>query len=226
MVDPEQREEPWQAEARARMVKSQLERRGIRDPRLLEAMRRVPRHLFVPEDAQHLAYDDSPQPIGGGQTISQPYMVAVMTQALRPQPADRVLEIGVGSGYQTAVLAELVQAVIGIRRIPGLATQARPRLERLGYHNVTIRIADGTRGYPPGAPYDGIIVAAAAPSVPEPLLMQLALGGRLIIPVGGGYEQVLQLIVREEHGLATHDLMPVRFVPLIGRFGFEDEEEA
>lgn len=227
MVNPtEQPEEAWQAEARARMVKRQVEQRGVRDPRILEALRHVRRHEFVPEEYQAAAYDDSPQPIGAGQTISQPYIVAVMTQALDLQPTDRVLEIGVGSGYQTAVLAELVAEVVGVERVPELAVEARRRLARLGYDNVIIHIADGTRGYSPRAPYDGILVAAAAPRIPEPLVAQLAEGGRLVIPVGKGMQQELVLVERTPEGVTRRNLSPVRFVPLIGQHGFRDDEEA
>ncbi|MGB4677032.1 MAG: protein-L-isoaspartate(D-aspartate) O-methyltransferase [Aggregatilineales bacterium] len=227
MSDAQQpQEDERQRDARQRMVRRQLLRRGIVDERVLDAMLKVPRHEFVPEDARHLAYDDSPQHIGSGQTISQPYMVAAMTQALRLQPADRVLEIGVGSGYQTAVLAELVREVVGIERLPELAVVARRRLKRLGYTNVTIHIGDGTEGYAPAAPYDAIIVAAAAPAVPPPLIQQLADGGRLVIPVGSGYEQELRLVERSGNTVTSRSLMPVRFVPLIGRYGFENEGEA
>ncbi len=208
------------AEARARMVQQQLRRRGISDPRVLAAMGKVPRHLFVPSEVRHLAYEDGPLSIGAGQTISQPYIVALMTQLLNPQPEDHVLEIGVGSGYQTAILAELVKDVIGMERISELAEGARERLERLGYSNVTVLVGDGTLGYARAAPYDAILVAAAAPEVPEPLLMQLAVGGRLIIPVGSDFEQIIKRIRRTEEGFKTEDLTPVRFVPLIGKHGF------
>lgn len=224
MSDPQQTQEnDRQQDARQRMVRRQLQQRGIVDERVLDAMARVPRHEFVPEEARHLAYDDSPQHIGAGQTISQPYMVAAMTQALRPQPGDKALEIGVGSGYQTAVLAELVREVVGVERLPDLAVEARRRLARLGYDNVSIHIGDGTEGYEPAGPYDAIVVAAAAPAVPPPLIRQLADGGRLVIPVGSGYEQELRLVERAGNTVTTRDLMPVRFVPLIGRYGFEDE---
>lgn len=223
MGDPTQ---GWQQDAREQMVEQQLRQRGITNPRVLEAMQRVPRHEFVPEESRHLAYEDSPQRLEAGQTISQPYIVAMMTQALNPQPADRVLEIGVGSGYQTAILAELVAEVVGIERVPALAVTARRRLERLGYDNVTVRIGDGTEGYAPAAPYDGIIAAAAGPRIPQPLLAQLAEGGRLVIPVGSEeHEQVLKLVIRKGDDFSVYDLTPVRFVPLIGRHGFDDKQE-
>lgn len=220
-VPPEADNETY-ARQRAAMVQEQLIRRGITDERVLKAMGTVPRHLFVPPRLRHLAYDDSPLPIGAGQTISQPFMVALMTQLLRPAPDDRVLEIGVGSGYQTAVLAELVREVIGLERIPELAEQARKKLEEMGYRNVTIHVADGSAGFPEAAPYDGILVAAAAPRIPEALLEQLAEGGRLVIPVGDAYDQMLERAWRQGGSIHIERLVPVRFVPLIGRFGFQE----
>lgn len=208
------------ARARAKMVQRQIKKRGIDDPRVLAAMQKVPRHLFVPPEAQHLAYEDGPLSIGAGQTISQPFIVAMMTQLLDPRPDDHVLEIGVGSGYQTAVLAELVKDVVGLERIEELAELARERIQSLGYGNVAIHIGDGTLGYTGAAPYDGILVAAAAPEIPEPLVMQLAEGGRLVIPVGSDFEQVIQRVRRTEEGLRVERLTPVRFVPLIGKHGF------
>lgn len=210
------------ARARERMVRQQLEQRNITDEHVLQAMRSVPRHAFVPPDMQRSAYADGPLPIGAGQTISQPYIVAYMTELLMPEPGDRVLEIGVGSGYQTAVLAEIVAEVTGVERIPALAEEAQARLEALGYANVAVHVGDGTLGYARGAPYDGILVAAASPGVPEPLTMQLKVGGRLVIPVGDNLSQVLRRVTRTEDGLCTEDLSPVRFVPLIGKHGFED----
>jgi protein-L-isoaspartate(D-aspartate) O-methyltransferase len=210
------------AKARERMVRQQLERRNITDGHVLRAMRAVPRHAFVPDEMQKSAYADGPLPIGAGQTISQPYIVAYMTQLLKPEPGDKVLEIGVGSGYQTAVLAEIVDEVIGIERIPALAEGARVRLKALGYDNVTVLVGDGTLGYARAAPYDGILVAAASPGVPEPLVTQLKVGGRLVIPVGDDYSQTLRRVTRTEGGLRAEDLSPVRFVPLIGEHGFED----
>jgi protein-L-isoaspartate(D-aspartate) O-methyltransferase len=210
------------ARARERMVRQQLERRNITDGHVLQAMRAVPRHAFVPDEMQKSAYADGPLPIGAGQTISQPYIVAYMTQLLKPEPGDKVLEIGVGSGYQTAVLAEIVDEVIGIERIPALAEQARARLKAQGYDNVAVYVGDGTLGYARAAPYDGILVAAASPGVPEPLVTQLKVGGRLVIPVGDDYSQTLRRVTRTEGGLRTEDLSPVRFVPLIGKHGFED----
>ena len=207
---------------RDRMLRQQIEPRGIRDAHVLAAMRRVPRHFFVPQGYQDRAYDDTPLSIGEGQTISQPYIVAYMTQLLHSKAGDRVLEIGVGSGYQTAVLAEIVAEVIGIERIASLAESAHARLAELGYDNVSIRIGDGTLGYPPGAPYDGILVAAAGPRIPPPLVEQLAPGGRLVIPVGSDVEQMMQVVERTAAGLQVSNLAPVRFVPLIGDEGWRD----
>ncbi len=203
------------------MVRNQIANRGINDERILDAMRDVPRHLFIPPDLYPHAYTDGPLPIGEGQTISQPYIVAYMTWLLRLEPGDRVLEIGVGSGYQSAILSRLVKEVIGIERIPTLAEQAQQRLHDLGYRNVTVQVGDGTLGYEPGAPYDGILVAAAAPYVPEPLLDQLAEGGRLVIPVGDRENQLLERIRRLGGSIHIERLSPVRFVPLVGQLGFQ-----
>jgi protein-L-isoaspartate(D-aspartate) O-methyltransferase len=203
------------------MVAHQLIPRGIHDPRVLDAMRTVPRHRFVSPDLRHVAYTDNPLSIGLGQTISQPFIVALMTQLLRPEPGGRVLEIGVGSGYQSAVLSGLVKEVIGVERVPELAREAEERLHALSYVNVRVIVGDGTEGYPPGAPYDGILAAAAAPTIPEPLLLQLADGGRLVIPVGSADEQIIELVWRQGGSFHIERLTPVRFVPLIGRYGFK-----
>ncbi len=216
-------QDPYQA-ARVKMVRQQIEGRGISSTRVLEAMLQVPRHLFVPPEYAYRAYEDGPLPIGHRQTISQPYMVGLMTQLLDPQPADRVLEIGVGSGYQTAILALLAAEVIGIERIPALAREAKRRLQSLGYTNVTIHVGDGTLGYPPAAPFNGILVAAAAPVIPAPLLDQLADGGRLVIPVGDSDNQMLEYARRRGGSIHIQRMMAVRFVPLIGAAGFEDDE--
>ncbi len=178
------------------MVRHQIAARGVKDPRVLEAMSRVPRHLFVPPGLAERAYDDSPLPIGEGQTISQPYMVAWMTELLQVREDSRVLEIGTGSGYQAAVLCELAAEVVSVEKYPDLARQAGERLLSLGYDNITVHTGDGTLGWPQGAPYDGIIVTAGAPSVPQPLLEQLGDGGRLVIPVGSSGMQMLNLIRR------------------------------
>ncbi len=207
--------------ARVQMVREQIERRGVRDPRVLHAMYTVPRHLFVPEGSRERAYDDGPLPIGDGQTISQPYIVAFMTEAIRPQATDRVLEVGTGSGYQAAVLSTLVAEVFSIEIHPGLMETARRRLAELGYSNVTLRTGDGYRGWPEAAPFDAIIVTAAPPAVPQPLVDQLKPGGRMILPVGSG-DQELVRIVRTPGGVEREPLLPVRFVPMTGEAQHSD----
>ena len=207
---------PFESERRA-MVEWQLRRRGIHDERVLRAMFEVPRHEFVPPLFQSKAYDDQPIAIGDGQTISQPYMVAAMTEAARIEPGDRVLEIGTGSGYQAAILAHLGAEVITLERIPRLADSARERLERLGYSGVRVATADGSAGYPVGAPYAAILVTAAAPAVPEFLVTQLANGGRLLIPVGTLELQTLQVISKYADKISIRDLDPCQFVPLVGK---------
>lgn len=201
--------------ARRRMVESQLRNRGIADERVLDAVLRVPRHEFVPEPYRRQAYEDYPLPIGEGQTISQPYIVASMLAALELTPADKVLEVGTGSGYVTALLAELTAQVISVERHATLAVEASRRLAALGYRNVTVVVGDGTQGYPPEAPYDAITVAAAASELPPALLAQLNEGGRIIIPVGSPENQQLQLI-RLRGGEAEIYLREAcRFVPLV-----------
>jgi len=202
---------------RERMVADQLEAPGrdIRDPRVLEAMRRVPRHEFVPSDYQDQAYNDHPLPIGYGQTISQPYIVGFMTEQLRPRPTDRVLEVGTGSGYQAAVLSRLVSEVCTIEILEPLARRAEQDLARLGYSNVKVRHGDGYLGWPEAAPFDAIIVTCAPEQVPQALIDQLKDGGRMIIPVGGFGEQNLWLLVKEGAALRRSAVLPVRFVPMI-----------
>ncbi|MGD2153017.1 MAG: protein-L-isoaspartate(D-aspartate) O-methyltransferase [Gemmatimonadales bacterium] len=203
------------AAARLDMVERQIRRRGIADPRVLEAMERVERHHFVPDDHRRLAYDDSALPLGSGQSISQPYMVAAMTEALE-LPADaRVLEVGTGSGYQTAVLAELAAVVYTIERIPELSESAREILDRLGYDTVEYRIGDGAKGWPEEAPFDGIMVTAAAATLPQPLLDQLAEGASLVVPVGGPPDQDLYQIKRKGNEYERNFITRCRFVPLI-----------
>jgi len=206
--------------ARLKMVEEQLIHRGITDARVLEAMRKVPRHLFLEEALADRAYDDSALPIGEKQTISQPYIVALMTQALALRPTDKVLEIGTGSGYQTAILAELAERVYSIERVKSLALQARERLDRMGYRNVAIRIGDGTYGWGDAAPFDAILVAAGSPSVPPLLVEQLREGGRLVIPVGDRTVQRLQLGVKQHGHLVLSDLGDCVFVPFIGAFAW------
>jgi len=197
------------------MVREDLEARGIRDRRVLEAMRATPRHLFVPVLVSPGAYDDRPWPIGHGATISQPYVVALMTELLRPEPKQRVLEIGTGSGYQAAILSQLAAHVYTIELEPELARSAAERLMRLGYNNVEVRQGDGYKGWPEAAPFDGIMITAAPPEVPQTLLDQLAKGGRLVAPVGVGLDQELVLVEKSLQGKITRaGKGPVLFVPL------------
>jgi protein-L-isoaspartate(D-aspartate) O-methyltransferase len=212
---------PPLATERLAMVEEQLRRRGIRDERVLGAMLKVPRHEFVAPEHRSQAYADHPVLIPQRQTTSQPYIIASMMQTAEIKPEDRVLEIGAGSGYQTALLAELASQVIAVERHEDLANSARTVLERLGYRNVTVVTGDGTLGWPALAPYDAIIVSAAAPRIPPALIAQLAPGGRLIIPVGTSEEQVLQLVRKQADGSTiTRELEGCRFVPLIGEQGF------
>jgi protein-L-isoaspartate(D-aspartate) O-methyltransferase len=212
--------QPFAAE-RCSMVESQLRQRGIRDERLLAAMNKVPRHEFVNQQNWNEAYADHPIPIAEQQTTSQPYMIAAMIQAAQIKPEDRVLEIGAGSGYQTALLAEMVGQVFAVERYASLAEAAQKTLERLGYRNAKIVTGDGSLGLPEAAPFDAIIVSAAAPRVPPALAEQLALGGRLLIPVGESEQQLLQLVRRQADGTTTvRTLEGCRFVPLIGEQGF------
>lgn len=203
------------ARPRAGMVDRQIVARGVKDARVLEVMRQVPRHLFVPPEQVELAYDDHPLPIGSGQTISQPYVVAFMTEQLRLTGTERVLEIGTGSGYQAAVLSRLVSRVYTIEIRPELAAEATEKLKAFGAGNVEVRTADGFYGWPEEAPFDGILVTAAPERIPEPLLAQLAPGGRMVIPVGGFYQE-LKVIERTPGGLVERSVLPVRFVPFVG----------
>ncbi len=202
------------------MVDSQIVARGVRDPRVLDALRAVPRHLFVPSWEQAGAYDDRPLPIGEGQTISQPYIVALMTAALAARETDRVLEVGTGSGYQTAILARLAREVITIERRAALAAGAERVLRELGVSNVRVIVGDGSEGYAEQAPYNRILVTAGAPAVPESLEAQLADGGRLVIPVGSAGHQVLTVIDRHGAEFVQHEGEGCVFVPLIGRHGW------
>ena len=202
------------------MVERQLRRRGITDERVLAAMARVPRHLFVPEHLRHLAYEDGALPIGEGQTISQPYIVATICSLLQLEGTERVLDVGTGSGYQAAVLAELAAEVVTIERVPELAERARETLARARYDSVEVRVGDGSLGVPDRAPFDGIAVAAAAPSIPPALYDQLVEGGRLVLPRGGRWGQDLVLVERTEDGPVERKSVPCRFVPLVGAEGF------
>ena len=201
--------------AREQMVQEQIEARGIRDARVLAALRKVPRHLFVPPEERDEAYFDFPLAIGHEQTISQPYIVAFMTEALELRPRDRALEIGTGSGYQAAILAELAAEVYSIEIVPALAHEAEARLRRLGYPNVQVRVGDGYRGWPDAAPFDAIIVTAAPDHIPQPLVDQLREGGRMVLPLGL-WDQELVRLRRSREGIQRESLLPVRFVPMTG----------
>jgi protein-L-isoaspartate(D-aspartate) O-methyltransferase len=216
-------EESKYIQERERMVSGQIARRGIRDKRLLEVMRTVPRHLFTSPDHRNVAYTDGPLPIGHGQTISQPYIVALMTDLLNLTGVEIVLEVGTGSGYQAAVLAHLARMVHTIERHTELAEHARSILQGLGYANVHVYIGDGSQGLPDYAPYQGIIVTAAAPSVPKPLLDQLDDGGRLVLPVGSLGGQILERWIRHGDEYKSESITPVAFVPLRGEHGWEKD---
>ncbi len=209
---------PYRLE-RKRMVETQLKSRGIQDPGVLSAFLKVPRHKFVPPDLLDQAYRDGPLPIGYNQTISQPYIVAVMVQQANTGPGERVLELGTGSGYQAAILAELGSEVYTVERIPELAEQAETRLERLGYGKINVRLSNGTLGWEEQAPFDAIIVSAAAPKIPDPLLGQLAEGGRLIIPLDDGPSQILSVVEHTPGGFRKHQGDRCTFVPLLGKYG-------
>jgi protein-L-isoaspartate(D-aspartate) O-methyltransferase len=204
------------------MVRMQIARRGVRDPRVLEAMRTVPRHRFVPPHLRGAAYRDSPLPIGQGQTISQPYIVAYMTELLELTGEERALEIGTGSGYQTAILSRLADQVYSVERLASLTVEARELFAALKYDNVHTLVGDGTLGWPDHAPYDVILVTAAAPHVPEPLKEQLADGGRLIAPIGPRWTQHLVRVRRVGNAFEAEDLIGVAFVPLLGSHGWQD----
>jgi len=216
------RKEPDYTAERLVMIRGQLQRRGITDTRVLQAMQEVPRHAFVPLEWRHEAYSDRPLPIADNQTISQPYMVAMMTQSLVLQGHERVLEVGTGSGYQAAVLSRLAAHVYTMEYFRALAERARAILQRLGYTNVQVITGDGGPGLPAHAPYHGILVAAAAPHVPQPLLTQLVDGGRLVIPVGSATSQELLIITRHADGYSQLRSVPCRFVPLLGQEGWAD----
>jgi protein-L-isoaspartate(D-aspartate) O-methyltransferase len=206
--------------ARRRLVDT-LRQKGISDLSVLRAVELTPRHVFVPSGVRHRAYEDAPLPIGNGQTISQPSLHARYLEVLKLSGRERVLEIGTGSGYQTVLLSHLVDQVFSVERIPALLHAAREVIQRLGAKNVSLLLGDGTMGWRDYAPYDAILVSAAGPDVPTPLLEQLVVGGRLVAPVGRGDEQVLRMYRRTETGIATSDLGAVRFVPLVGRHGWQ-----
>jgi len=211
------------SDKRHAMVENQLKARGIFDQAVLQAMSEVPRELFITEEYLHEAYSDGPLPIGEGQTISQPYMVAVMTECLALTANDKVLEIGTGSGYQMAVLLKITPRVYSIERIPALAQKAQDRFNKLGYEQVHIKIDDGSCGWPEEAPFDGIIVTSGAPSVPDSLKEQLSDGGRLVIPVGSRHTQVLYKITRTGSRYSTEEITHCVFVPLIGKYAWKED---
>jgi protein-L-isoaspartate(D-aspartate) O-methyltransferase len=208
---------------RREMVKTQIEARGVNDPKVLAALCKVPRHLFVSEALRDQAYGDYPLPIGEQQTISQPYIVAEMTQALQPNEQDRILEIGTGSGYQAAILAEIVFRVYTVERISPLYVQARKLFDKLKYHNIVTKYTDGTLGWEDESPFDGIIVTAGAPEIPKALVSQLAIGGRMVIPVGNQYSQELIKLYRDERGIHKTNLGGCRFVKLVGEYGWREQ---
>jgi len=205
---------------RNQMVDEQLIPRGISDPRVLAAFRKVPRHEFVPPALREAAYDDSALPIGEYQTISQPYMVAIMTELLELKGQEKVLEIGTGSGYQAAILAELCSKVFTIERIAPLSQRSEQLLKNLGYQNIEFLVGDGTEGFSAGAPFDGIIVTAGCPQIPSPLVEQLSEGGKLVVPVGERFYQTLMVVTKEEGKIKTESSIGCVFVPLIGKYGW------
>lgn len=221
-MDASQNTDKYAAD-RFQMVQYQLVNRGIQDERVLKVMSEVARHMFVPESYRHAAYDDCPLPIGEGQTISQPYMVAIMTQCLELKGREKVLEIGTGSGYQAAILSRLASHVYTIERHEALASRAKDILKQAGYDNVEVIAGDGSLGLPDKSPFHGIIVTACAPRVPVCLLDQLQTGGRLVIPIGNPYNQVLHRMVKLEEGAEDRDILECAFVPLIGEKGWKPE---
>lgn len=212
------------SQARDAMLRDQIERRRIRNSRLLQALRRVPREEFVPPELRERAYEDGPLAIGDGQTISQPYMVAAMTDLLNLDGSETILEIGTGSGYQAAVLGEMARIVHSIERHPGLAQQAQAVLNRLGYRNVFVHTGDGSFGWAAAAPYQGILVTAAAPDIPTPLIHQLDEQGKLVIPIGGPQGQVLERWRKVNHSLQREKIFPVAFVPMRGQLGWQEDQ--
>ncbi len=209
---------------RKQMVEKQIRARGVKDQRVLDALTRVERHQFVPQGMESAAYDDNPLSIGEGQTISQPYIVALMTELARVQPASKVLEVGTGSGYQAAVLSVLAKEVFTIEIIPSLGNQAKEKLKSLGYENVHVRVGDGYQGWPDEAPFDAILVTAAPDHVPQPLIDQLKVGGKLVIPLGD-YYQDLAVLTKTETGLQRETIIPVRFVPMTGEAEDKDNKD-
>lgn len=217
-------EKDFFSQMRLKMVETQIAARGVKDERVLAALRKVPRHEFVPTVEKLLAYTDGPLPIGYGQTISQPYVVALMTELLQVEPTDKVFEVGTGSGYQSAVLGEIVKEVYTVEIVEPLYEQAKARLEKLGYRNVHVHLGDGTKGWPEKAPFDKMIVTAAGLKIPDALIEQLKEGGRIVMPVGET-EQVLVVGEKRHNVLKTYESIPVRFVPLVERGSEQPKEE-
>ncbi len=215
-------QEDSRKEERLRMVRDQVEARGVEDRRVLDAMREIPRHLFIPDEFGAAAYHDRPLPIGSGQTISQPYIVGLMTSLLELKQNDKVLEIGAGSGYQAAILSKLARSVITVERLPEIASKAKGMMQRLGISNVNVVVGDGTLGYAPDAPYDGIIITAASPDIPPPLIDQLADKGRLVAPVGSRDLQQLVRIRKQGDRISRETFGGVVFVPLLGCHGWQE----
>jgi len=213
------------ARAREKMVKEQILDRGIRDPKVIEALTRVPRHLFVPEALVGRAYGDTALPIGEGQTITQPYMVAFLSAALNLQGSEKILEVGTGSGYQAAVLACLAERVCSVERIRGLLERARKALDRIQCHNVVTKLSDGSYGWAEEGPFDAILITAGAPSLPQPLVAQLKTGGTMVIPVGERNNQKLIRVRKVSHGFSQEDLLECNFVSLVGEFGWAKREK-
>jgi protein-L-isoaspartate(D-aspartate) O-methyltransferase len=205
---------------RRKMVETQLVARDISDQKVINAFYKVPRHEFVPREFVSRSYGDFPIAIGCNQTISQPYIVALMTQALELKGDEKILEVGAGSGYQTAILAEICKEVYSVERIPTLANRATGLLDKLGYTNIKIKVGDGTEGWREFSPFDGITVTAASPEIPACLIEQLSIGGRMIIPIGGHFSQMLTLVQRKEDGFVTRDICGCTFVPLVGKYGW------
>ncbi len=217
------KDEPNFETLRNEMVDAQLIPRGIKDERVLQVMREVPREEFVPADIKYAAYDDCALPIGEGQTISQPFMVAIMTECLSLKGGEKVLEIGTGSGYQAAILSKLAKKIYTIERIAPLAKRASDILKNIGYSNVEVLVRDGTLGYPEQAPFDGIIVTASCPEIPGPLVKQLADGGRLILPLGDRFHQILTTVTKQGKKISVEESIGCVFVPLIGKYGWQKE---
>ena len=205
----------WWKEKADQMVEKQIEKRGVKDPRVLKVMRDIPRHLFIPPHLEKIAYNDGPLPIGEGQTISQPYIVALMTELLELKGDEKILEIGTGSGYQAAVLSALVSEVFSIEIVKNLVDSAAVRLDKLGYKNVTTRWGDGYKGWSDQAPFDGIIVTAAPDKIPQPLIDQLKTGGRLVVPVGTRHQELKVITKNEDGSIQSKNIIPVRFVPMV-----------